>query len=61
MNSLSLTSQNSFSAMNELSDEEINVVSGGSPMVVAAAAVALGSAALDLGYKLGGMLYKATH
>ncbi|QOL50858.1 hypothetical protein [Massilia litorea] len=49
-------------AMVELNDLEIEDVSGGNPAVAAAAAVvALGGAALDLGYKLGGMLYKATH
>jgi hypothetical protein len=49
-------------AMVELNDLEIEDISGGNPAVAAAAAVvALGGAALDLGYKLGGMLYKATH
>lgn len=48
--------------MIELNDVEIEDISGGNPAVAAAAAVvALGGAALDLGYKLGGMLYKATH
>lgn len=50
------------SLMYEIDDHEIDLVSGGFPPVaVAAAAVALGGAALDMGYKLGGMLYKALH
>lgn len=48
--------------MVELSDREIEDIAGGNPAVVAAAGVvALGGAALDLGYKLSGMLYKAMH
>lgn len=48
--------------MYQLDDGDIEVVSGGLPAIAAAAAaVALGGAALDLGYKLGGMMYKALH
>ncbi|KQQ88388.1 hypothetical protein [Massilia sp. Leaf139] len=49
-------------AMVELDEHEITHISGGHPAVIATTAViALGSAALDMGYKLGGMLYKAMH
>lgn len=48
--------------MLELDEQDIQSVSGGVPAVAATAAVvALGGAALDLGYKLGGMLYRALH
>lgn len=48
--------------MFELNEHDIEQVSGGfAHVAVATAVVALGGAALDFGYKLGGMLYRATH
>ncbi|MGX4643164.1 class IIb bacteriocin, lactobin A/cerein 7B family [Massilia sp. SYSU DXS3249] len=62
MNALDSVAQNHNFQFYELNDYEVENISGGfPPLVAAAAAIAVGNAALDFGHKLGGMLYRALH
>lgn len=62
MHAISIDSHQNTDGIRELNNDEVISISGGLPIIaVTAGILALGGSALDLGYKLGGMLYKATH
>lgn len=62
MDAISVIGHQDLGSFRELNDDEVTEISGGIPAIaLTAGIIALGGASLDFGYKLGGMLYRATH